>query len=84
MAKHLSTLPMRLGGLGLRSAVRTAPAAHWASVGDALGMIEERLPAAACVAVELLSRQHDGEQLRSGLDEARAAGELLSREGFLL
>ena len=30
-SQQLSTLPMRTGGLGLRSAVRCAPAAYWAS-----------------------------------------------------
>ena len=33
-AEQLVTLPMRMGRLGLRSAVRTAPAAYWASWAD--------------------------------------------------
>ena len=41
---QLATLPMRMGGLGLRSAVRCAPAAYWASWADALHMISERTP----------------------------------------
>ena len=37
-------LPLRLGGLGLRSATRTAFAAYWASWADALPMLKARLP----------------------------------------
>ena len=43
-AKEIATMPMRLGGLGLRSAARMAPAAFWASWADALPMISKRLP----------------------------------------
>ena len=45
VAKILAILPMRLGGLGLRSAQRLAQAAYWASWADAFPMISERLPA---------------------------------------
>ena len=38
-AKQLSSLTMRLGGLGLQSAERCAPAAYWASWADAIQMI---------------------------------------------
>ena len=44
MARWLTSLPMRLGGLGIRSAARTAPAACWASWADALEMLSHRLP----------------------------------------
>ena len=37
-ARGTTTLPFRLGGLGLRSAVRMSRAAYWASWGDALPM----------------------------------------------
>ena len=50
----LATLPMRMGGLGLRSATRMAPAAYWASWVDALHMVQERLPAwAQSIVVQL-------------------------------
>ena len=39
-----ATLPMSLGGLGLRSAVRTSKAAHWACWADCFAMIRERHP----------------------------------------
>ena len=44
LARELATLPMRMGGLGLRSATRCAESAFWASWADALPMISERTP----------------------------------------
>ena len=41
MAHNLASLPMRLGGLGLRSPRRLAPAAYWASWADAMPMLPE-------------------------------------------
>ena len=38
------TVPLSLGGLGVRSAVRTSKAAYWASWADSLAMINERHP----------------------------------------
>ena len=46
-AQRLATMPMRMGGLGLRSATRMSPAAYWASWADALHMISQRLPEVA-------------------------------------
>ena len=46
-AARVSQLPLRLGGCGLRSALRTAPAAYWASWADALPMIRTRNPGLA-------------------------------------
>ena len=43
-AQEQSSLPLWEGGIGLRSAHRTAPAAHWASWADALKMIRDRHP----------------------------------------
>ena len=43
-ARKLATLPASLGGLGLTSAVRTAPAAYWAAWADALPVIGEPAP----------------------------------------
>ena len=45
IAGQVATLPARLGGLGLRSAKRTAVPAFWASWADALPMLSERVPA---------------------------------------
>ena len=44
VACQLASLPMRMGGLGLRSAARLAAPAFWASWADALPMFQERLP----------------------------------------
>ena len=41
-AKVIATMPVRLGGLGLRSADRMTHAAYWASWADALHVIAER------------------------------------------
>ena len=48
------TLPLSLGGLGLRSALRTSKAAYWASWADCLGMISERHPEVAQLMVDEL------------------------------
>ena len=68
-AKQMANLPIRIGGLGLRSAVRCAGAAYWASWADALHMISERNPAVADTVVESLA-------------ELRMATNRLDREGF--
>ena len=39
---EVGSLPLHLGGLGLRSALRPAPAAHWGSWVDCLYTISER------------------------------------------
>ena len=44
-ARQLAQTPLRLGGLGLRSAVATAPAAYWASWADTLQVFRRQLPA---------------------------------------
>ena len=43
-ARAIATLPGRLSGLGLRSAVRSAAGAYWASWADTLPVIRDRLP----------------------------------------
>ena len=43
-ARNSATLPLALGGVGLRSAVRTSGSASWASWADALAMIKQRHP----------------------------------------
>ena len=40
--RQLATLPLSLGGLGLRSAIRTKQSAYWASWADSLGMLHNR------------------------------------------
>ena len=43
-AHVIATLVLSAGGLGLASAVRVRPAAHWASWADSLRMIRQRHP----------------------------------------
>ena len=59
VARRLASLPMRMGRLGLRSALRTAPAAYWASWADALPMIEGRLPQVAQLVTAQLEEVHE-------------------------
>ena len=54
-ARQIASLPMRLGGLGLRSARRISPGTYWASWADALHMIQPRLPPVAEHVVASLS-----------------------------
>ena len=56
-AKSVSTMPARLGGLGLRSAARTAQAAYWASWMDALPVLAAKCPDLAASAVRDLSHE---------------------------
>ena len=44
IGRDIASLPTRMGGLGLRSAVRTSPGAYWAACGDALEIIKQKLP----------------------------------------
>ena len=78
-AHRIATLPMRLGGLGLRSAVRCAPAAFWASWADALQMIRQRTPDVAIIVEHSLVNENPQD---SCLEELRAAAAELDRQGF--
>ena len=44
LTEDMARLPLSFGGLGLRSAVRTSPAAHWASLGRLLAHPPEAAP----------------------------------------
>ena len=69
-AQQLSTLPMRKGGLGLRSAERCAPAAYWASWADALPTISRRNPEVASEVVRRLDNQEPNHGCGAELQEA--------------
>ena len=51
----MTNLPLHMGGLGLRSAVRLYPAAHWASWANTVAMVQERRPEVATILVENLT-----------------------------
>ena len=79
MAQHITILPMRMGGLGLRSAMRTAPGAYWASWADALHMLQQRLPQLTGLVVHHLSHPN-----ASGcLGELQHLASRLDRDGFV-
>ena len=80
-AKTLATLPMRMGGLGFRSAERMAPSAFWASWADALPMIADRLPQVAAHVVGAVTN----EEVPTGcLGELKDAAAQLDRAGFVV
>ena len=54
--RDIATMPLSLGGMGLRNAVRTSPAAFWASWADCLSMVRERHPE---IATTILRRMGD-------------------------
>ena len=76
--RKIAQLPSRMGGLGVRSAVLTAPAAYWASWADALGMIKQRNPSMEAAIGDALS----GGSTAGCLRELQDAAALLRREGF--
>ncbi len=78
--RRIAQLPARLGGLGLRSTARAAPAAFWASWADALEMIQARNPN---VAARILERLEGGTTPADGcLHELASCAQLLREEGF--
>ena len=78
-AAQVASLPMRMGGLGLRSAQRCAHAAYWASWADALPMIQQRTPAVANTVIEGLQQETDA---IGCIGELRESAARLDREGF--
>ena len=78
VAERIATLPMRSGGLGLRSADRTAPAAYWASWADAMPMFSRRLRELTTHIIEEMARGPQG-----CLAELSTACARLDRSGFI-
>ena len=54
-----ATLPLALGGFGLRSAIRRSAPAYWASWADCVSMIHKRHPTASAALVRALEGQPD-------------------------
>ena len=79
-AKMVASLPMRMGGLGLRSAGRCARAAYWASWADAIPMIGQRNPTVAHEVVASLSG--DAALVEDCLAQPHECAQTLDREGF--
>ena len=64
-ARIQASLPLCEGDLGLRSATRSRPAAHWASWADALKMIKQRHPGVADMIVRSLVRHENCSSIQS-------------------
>ena len=78
--QQLASLPMRMGGLGLRSATRCAGAAYWASWADALPMIRDRTPQIAQLVATSLSSAVP--PAAGCLAELHEAATVLDQQGF--
>ena len=79
VARNTASLPMALGGLGLRSAARTSPSAFWASWADCLPMVQKRHPEVAACIVEMLNNDPRTPCLQAA---AAAAEQLDALPGF--
>ena len=79
VTRTMTTLPVALGGLGLRSARRTSRAAYWASWADCLQMIQERQPELAAQVELSLEEGVDTPALHAA---ASCAIELIGVMGF--
>ena len=79
-AHRIATMPMRLGGLGLRSASRMRHSACWASWADSLQMISQRLPV---VATQVLAHLMIDQRAAGCLGELQEATDKLDHEGFV-
>ena len=77
--KEAATLPLSLGSLGLRSAVRTSVLAHWASWADVLPMIRDRHHVVATTIVNALENDTASSFLGAA---SRAAQDLDGVEEF--
>ena len=54
LVRRQAQLPLRYGGLGLRSCVRTAPAAYWSSWADSICILRDRFPSIFELGVHML------------------------------
>ncbi|CAK0790564.1 unnamed protein product, partial [Prorocentrum cordatum] len=83
-ARQRCQLPLCMGGLGLRSASRTAPAAWWASWADCAQMLRERCPELTNQICAALSELDRGPLPAAPgcLQQANRAKEHLSAHGF--
>ena len=70
-AREAASLPLALGGVGLRSARRTHPSAYWASWADSLHMVQKRHPG-----VEEVEGVPVGQSLTSASAAARSLADV--------
>ena len=72
VVRETATVPLSLGGLGLRSAQRTRIPAFWASWADSLAMIRQRHPDVAVQLFHQLEGHPDTPCLQAAADAARS------------
>ena len=73
-AKRVASLPMKMGSLGLRSAVRVADAAYWASWADVTQMIGQRNPVVEDMAQVAPPTEQSLSELRGATDRLDSEG----------
>ena len=74
----IASLPLSVGGIGLRGAVRSRPAAYWSSWADSLEMIQQRHEPVCAQILHLLSRGGDSFHIEGAV----RARQDLQRMGF--
>ena len=79
IAKAIASLPVSMGGLGLRDASHTSEPAFWASWADCLSMTRKRHPE---VALEIVCQVNGVDACPSLHAASRVARELTGVEGF--
>ena len=77
--RDVGTLPLSLGGMGLRNTERTSPPAYWASWADCLSMLRARHPDVAALCVDQMQNPRGPPSLEGA---QTAAGHLSGVEGF--
>ena len=75
----IASLPLRLGGHGLRSAVRMSSGTFWVSWADAMHMVADRLPTVAHQILRSLDTDAPGDCLEELQEAARA----MDHHGFV-
>ena len=81
ITKRVASLPLRYGGCGLRSAVRTSPAAYWGAWADVLSFVQSRFPDLANDLRTHLQAEHT---LVQCVVAVRSCQNLLQSEGAVL
>ena len=79
-ARDMATVPLSIGGLGLRSVFRLRHAAHWASWGDCLEMIRDRCPLVFDRMMRSLTSGRAEQPL--SIEAARQSAQSLQTAGF--
>ena len=77
--RDICSLPLSLGGIGLRNAERTSPPAYWASWADCLAMLRARHPDVAALCVRQMQNPRGPPSLVAA---QMAAGQLSGVAGF--